>query len=138
MSLPTKDEIAETSTRIKRAILTLSVLPDKEARFIYGSNKAAWPETVKEVHDAYGYEAIKKPRFRPTASDVDDMLPVFEWLTWLKQQPQGEREFRILWARAFETPWWRLAERYRKGERTIQRWHDGAVSTIHVQFCCET
>ena len=130
-SLPTREELAHTANRISRAILTLSVLPDKEAGFIYGGQKAAWPEIVQEVRDAYGYSEAKRPKFRPTPRDVDDMLVVFEWLTWLKRQPDGEREFRILWSRAFGVPWWKLAERYDRGERTIQRWADGAISLVH-------
>lgn len=139
-SVPNRDEIAGTWARIKRAILTLSVLPDREALFIYGSQRAMWPEPVREIRDAYGYEVARRPKFRPTARDVDDVLPVFAELTWLKnhaEQVQGERdsrEFRILWARAFDTPWWKLEERYRRGERTLRRWHDGAVMKIHCRL----
>jgi hypothetical protein len=50
------------------------------------------------------------------------MLPCLSWLTWLKRE-DGEREAKVITARAIDVPVWRLAQRYNCCAETIRRWH---------------
>ena len=128
-----KEAIIYVGGRLRRAILTLTAVPDKDRKWIY-SERSSWPEIVRAVEDAYGYQAVKRPKFRPTSRDVDEMLPALDWLAWLGCQKDGKREVAIIWARALGTPWWKLAERYGKSEKQVRRWQDGAITAIWLFF----
>jgi hypothetical protein len=131
--LPSNDELAETAELIRRAILTISVAPDRERRWL--TQEVSTLEVVRDLEEAYGYEEARRPKFRPQPRDVDNCLIVLSWLAALKAEPgSGRRDFNILWARAFKKPWWSLAQRYGKADRTIQRWHDNAILHVHLRY----
>lgn len=126
-----KLEIAETADRVRRAILTLN------DQSVDGEMQAptAWPQIIREASKMDYADAPRVRMFEPTRQDIDLMLPTLDWLTWLKNRPvDGELYFRIVWSRAYETPWWKLAGRLRKSERTVQRRHEEAIHKIWGQF----
>ena len=137
-ALPVADDVAETAERIRRAILTLSVLPDRESRWLYVSDASNWPETVRSIHEAYGFEAARPPKFRPTAADVDDCLVVLGWLAAYERERSargiGPRDVRIIRARAFGYSWVNIATVMGCSERSAQRWFDGAIALIHTAY----
>lgn len=126
-----KAEIAETGERLRRAILTLA------DETIKGEPREgrSWPEIVREVSKMdYAAEASVR-RFEPTPLDIDLMLPTWDWLTWLKNRPNtGEQWFKIVVARAYETPWWKLAGRAGKSEKTMHRRYEEAIIKVWGQF----
>lgn len=130
-----RNGIARCATLLERALKTLRALPDNDRRAITNS----WPDFVRDPLDAYGYTEARPPRFRPTPKDVSVMLEVLARLSWLDRQvtSDGPRDVKIIVARAYGSPWWRLAQRFGRSERTVQRWHDGAVTRIYSTFMAE-
>jgi hypothetical protein len=124
------DGCAKAWTLIKRAIQTHDALPGARRQSL-----VAQVEIVREFQEAYGYNEARPPKFTPTPRDVSNMLPVLAWLCWIRQQPgHGNRDFKLLAARARKAPWWKLAQRFGRCERTIQRWFDGAVAQVYDRF----
>ena len=128
-----QEGVARCAELLRRAVLTHDVLPDTTAGKV-AARATSWPETVKESDEAYGYEPAKRPRFRPTPRDVSNLLPVMAWICWLEQGHNGERDAKIIMSRARRAPWWKLAQRFGRSERTVQRWYDGAVAAIYGHF----
>lgn len=113
------------------------MLPDREARFLRGPG-TAWPDAVREVTEAYGYEAARARRFQPTQTDVGRYLDVLAWLTWLNRRGhEGRRGVNLIVARAFGSPLWKLASRFGRSDDTIRRWEAKAIASITVQFADE-
>lgn len=126
------DALAETEDRIERAILTVTSLPETDLAKLKGGG-SAWPEVVRNAGEAYGYEPQKRAKFRPTAKDYDRMLPDLELLLMHRMlDANGHRNYRIIWSRAFDLSWWRLAERAGRSERQVQRWYKDAMRSIHT------
>jgi hypothetical protein len=124
------DGAAKAWVLITRAILTHDALPNSRRQSL-----VAQVEIVRDFQEAYGYSDARPPRFTPTPRDVSNMLPVLAWLCWIRQQPgHGNRDFKLLAARARKAPWWKLAQRFGKCERTVQRWFDGAVAQVYNRF----
>lgn len=118
---------------LRRAILTLAVASDPDRRWQTGP-RCAMPDTLREAVESYGYQAPRAARFQPTPRDFSRYMEVLEWLAWLRRQHGGEREARILIARAFGTPRWRLGQRFGKSDETLRLWEAAAVSKITLQF----
>ncbi|WP_342643462.1 DUF6362 family protein [Rhodoligotrophos ferricapiens] len=127
------DGIAETADRIRRAILTMAAIPDPDARFVYSGVTLDY-RAVRDVREAYGWDEARARRFRPTPRDIDDLLVIWKALAWLVQKPNGRRDLKLLMARAFDTPWWKLGMIFGRDERTLRRWQDGAVTAVHLHL----
>lgn len=56
------------------------------------------------------------------------------WLTWLGQQNDGERDVKILVSRAWEMPWWKLAERFCRSDDTLRRWEKNAIDRLTLRY----
>lgn len=130
--LDPKEGCAICAELLRRAILTLTRVPDPDRRFL-GYQNQRW-EVVRRYIEAYGYETPKAHRFRPTPRDVEIYLDVLKWLNWLEKQTDGKTGVELITARAFGVPYWKLAQKYGKSEDTIRRWYDGAVSTVYGAF----
>lgn len=125
-----EETIKAMRERCHRAVLTLCSMPSTE-RLGFASQWAVG-DIVRKASDAYGYE-IARRRFRATPKDVGDYLTVMSAMALYRQHAlKGDRDFRIIWARAFETPWWRIKEELELpgAERTFSRWQDRAVEEI--------
>jgi hypothetical protein len=92
------------------------------------------PQPVHDAIEAYGYRAARARRFLPTPADLDRYLDVLAWLGWLGRQRGGERDVRILIARAYGTPWWKLSERFGRGDDTLRAWEKGAIAAIAYRY----
>lgn len=127
------ERAAELSHRcaelVRRSVLTLAAVSDPDRRF-QSPPKSCLPPSVREVNEAYGWDPPKVRRFQPTARDVDRYLTVLHWLGQLSAEPGGERDVKLLVARAYGTPWWKLAERFRRSEATLKRWQSGAIARL--------
>lgn len=122
-----QDGVARCALLLRRAIRTHDALPDRYRQRV-------WPDYLQSSADAYGYNDAKPPKFRPSPKDVSNLLPVMGWLVWIREQNNGERDFKIIMGRARNIAWWRLAQRYGRSERQVQRWYDGAVAAIYGHF----
>lgn len=120
---------------VERAVKTIMALPDPDKKFRI-LKSGGWPEMVQSVHEAYGATKAAA-RFRPTAKDVSNCLPVLDWLTWLKNQPGARQEFEVIWAFSLGASNFRLAERFGRSESTIRRWRETGVMRIAGMFSDE-
>lgn len=91
------------------------------------------PEIVRERDKGDYADARAVAHFLPDPKDMNRFLEVLSWLSWLRRENDGARDVRIITARAFGAPWWKLAMRYGKSDDTIRRWHDAAIAMITVQ-----
>lgn len=131
----TKREVEE---RMHEAIRILAALPDRERKWVY-SRLASWPETLREAIDVMAialervaegksaYEDMRPPRIVPSAEAIDQMDKTLPWLSLL-----DKRERQIVTARAFHVSWVKLAAKYGRTDRTIQRWHESAIDLVWV------
>lgn len=116
---------------VERSVLTLAAMPDPDARFRRGPG-CSLPEAAVALADL-DHEARLglKPRdrgFRPSPRDVDRYLEVLGWLGWLARD--SGREVKVIVLHAFAMPAWRIAQRFRCSERTVQRWRDGGYERL--------
>jgi hypothetical protein len=134
--------IARAHVLLKRAVLTLTALPDRELRYLCGP-KSPMPEPLPDPALAYDSDAAKDEvaraiRFRPTPKDVSRYLTVWQWIMWLKRQgEEGETGVRLIIHRAHSQRGWKaIARRTHLGrsEDTVSRWYQNAVARIAVQF----
>ena len=117
---------------VERAVKTIMALPDPDAKF-RRMKSGGWPEMVQNVMEAYGATEAAA-RFRPSAKDVSNCLPVLDWLTWLKAQQGAKQEFEVIWAHALGASYVKMAWRFGKNERTVRRWHECGIVRICAQF----
>lgn len=124
-----EDGVARCAELLRRAVLTHDALPGDVI-----PSATIWPQVVRDAEEAYGYDSARPPKFTPTPRDVSNMLPVLDWLTWLGNENNGGRDVKVILKRARRVPWWSLAERFGRNDRTIRRWYDGAVAAIYGRF----
>lgn len=136
-----REIIARTHVLLRRAILTVTAIPDPDGRFL-GGFKSSMPTPARDASVSYGSEAAqadvaKAARFRPSRKDLDRYMEVLSWLSWLKRQGEsGEQGVRLIVYRAHGSSWWRVAQRLKlgKSDDTARRWHDAAVTAIAYAF----
>jgi hypothetical protein len=132
---------------VRRAILTLAAVPDPDRKFRRRSPASSLPRpiyTQEEIQAQFDHAArlaasrgemsTRAARFSPTPRDLDRYLEVWQWIVWLLQQRNGDRDVRILIARAHGAQWWRLGQRYHRGEDAIRRWEKAAIAAITEKF----
>lgn len=115
-------QVADVERRMLRACMTLRALPDKERKFQTLAN--SWPDTVREVSEAYGYADEIMPRFRPKPSDVSDCLTA---LAWARGMPK--RVFKLIWWRSFGVSFRHIGIRLGRSDETARmRYRDAILS----------
>ena len=142
---------AEIDARLRAAIRTLIAIPDPDARYLAGV-RAHWPATNDSMADmwvlalepvlvdvgptdagdrfeARGFEAARLERHRPTPREIDDMIPALMWLKWLRV-----RDRLLLWRVATGWTWWRLADRHRADEATVEGWYWQAIERVRARL----
>lgn len=123
-----QETMSELRKRVFRAFLTAGALPG-ERRLGFPSDWALG-SIVREAAEAYGY-TVERRKFQPTPKDVSDFLPVMGAIAYYRTHAKnGQRNYEIIKARAFDVPWWRLSDQFRVSERTLERWQDRAVEEI--------
>lgn len=118
--------ITEVQTRILRACKTIRALPDRERRFF--QIESGWPDYVRDVSEAYGYNDATLPRFRPTPADVDDCLPALAWARVL-----DKKDFRIVWLRSFELSFGTIGRVIYKSDETARRYYKDVMLKLWVE-----
>lgn len=116
---------------IERAVRSLFAQPDRELALL-SRQGGSWPEIVRMSQEAYGYAPPRVRRFHPTPRDMEIMLPVWDWLVWLKKQ--DEQDYHLVVGRAVGLPWHILAGRYGVSEKQATRYHEAAIDRLVAQF----
>jgi hypothetical protein len=121
---------------VKNAWITLSMLPDPDARFRRAFGRS-W--TLPIVHDPnLAYGSIPASWLgTPSAHEITLMEATFEWLVWLRcQEPPdgGEYSIKRISAWALGQPVWKIAQRERCSERTIHNRIDRSIAKISAKF----
>ena len=125
-----EEDMKAMRVRCHRAVLTLCAIPQNDR--LGFAKQWAIGEVVRSKEESYGYEVARR-KFQPTPKDVTDMMRVMSAMAMhRKNSAYGDRDFKIIWARAFDVPWWKIGEELgiRKSDRTISRMHDDAVVEI--------
>lgn len=89
----------EIEDRLEEAALTLRRLPNPLGSGSRGFG-SSWPETVRSVHTAYGYERARM-RVVPSAREISRMDEAIGWLRLIKDPDDR----RIVWMRAEGHRW---------------------------------
>jgi hypothetical protein len=123
-----KQQHAALKAAIKRSIVIMDALGDKEMRF-QGMGQV-WNRATADAGLAYGYNETRV-RIVPTAREIGQAETVGEWLAWLGHHHGGVPRL-VAWAH--DTPIWRLAEREGCSERTIHNRIDRSIAIILHEF----
>ena len=123
---------------VRRAVLTMKALPDREAAWRSGP-RCALPRPKPDYDPTYDEHAERSvtppPRFQPTREDVARCEEVLSWLAWLRRQPHFERAATIVAERALGRPFWRIAKRkYGVSDDTLRRWETAALTAIAARY----
>ena len=118
--------IVDVERRFLRSCKTLRAVPDRERRFqeVQGS----WPDYVRDVAEAYGYNDAPMPRFRPTPFDVSDMLTALSWARGLQRN-----EYRLAWWRSFDLSFGQISRRIGKSDETARRYYRDVMVKLWTQ-----
>jgi hypothetical protein len=122
MSTLTPEQLA-IEERILRAFKTLRAMPDPDARFRVLHNY--WPDMVRDVADAYGYNDATLPRFRPTPVDVGDYLTALSWLKDLEP-----REIKLVEWVSMDFGFSLIGARIGRSYDTAKRRYEDAIRKI--------
>jgi hypothetical protein len=112
-------DAVEVFEQIKRAVRTLRKLPPVTVK----SRFCNWPDIVRSFYEVWREGETTPPKIGITAKQITEMDQVIAWLAWLSQHPGfGPDYTRIMWARAENVPWKRIAKLVGKSPRTCQEW----------------
>jgi hypothetical protein len=101
--------------RIIRALKTIRVLPDKEARFL--TYIGTWPDYVLDY-----YEEERK-RFKPTPADVGDCLDALDWLRGMQN-----RDIKFVYWRSYEFSFRQIGDKIGTSDETARtRYRDAMI-----------
>src|SRR5205823_5880726 len=82
--------------RFEEAAHTLRRLPDSRVPGYFNT----WPQIVRSVYDAFGWERARMPRIAPSPQAICRMEETITWLPWLEPD-----DARIVWLRAEGVRW---------------------------------
>lgn len=116
---------------VRVAIITLAALRDPDRRYL---GYASLPQNVvHDVREAYGYSSATVREFIPSAFHVTQMEVVLPWLAWVRRE-EGEIAIRRIIGWSMGSALWRLGQREKCSERTIQNRIDRSVCAIIRKF----
>lgn len=108
-------KIDDVERRIIRALKTIRVLPDKEARFL--TYIGSWPDYVLD------YYHEEKKRFKPTPEDVGDVLDALSWLRGMQN-----RDIKFLYWRSYDFSFRQIGEKIGTSDETARtRYRDAMI-----------
>lgn len=115
---------------LRRAVLTLLVAPDPDARFL--RRRSSWPvPVVQSMHDAYGALPERLRLISPTPQDITAAEVVSDWLAWLRRE-HGQDALNLVIVWALGTPTWKLAQRFRIQPRAVRYRMDRAIFLLYA------
>ncbi len=100
--------------RLEEAADTLRRLPPVRVR----GHASSWPEVVRDVREAYGWDEARPRLGPPSPAAIDAMDEALRWLAWLEPD-----EARLVWLRAEGVRWKLICYRFGVGRSTAwRRW----------------
>jgi hypothetical protein len=91
-----KWSVTDVADRLEQAAHTLRRLPPVKVQGF----KSNWPEVLRDVHEAYGWDGARVRLGPPTARQITEMDEALRWLMWLERY-----EVRLVWLRASCVRW---------------------------------
>lgn len=104
---------------------TLRRLPLEKPRGYF----SAMPTPVRNIHEAYGWEAARLRPPPPSAAAIDRLDQVLSWMGWL-----SEDQVRVVWARACGVPWRPVCRRLGCGRTKAWRIWVGSLIDIAARL----
>jgi hypothetical protein len=112
---------------VRVAIITLAALRDPDKRFQGYSHLPV--NVVHDVREAYGYSSATVREFIPSAFHITQMEVILPWLAWVRRE-EGEMAIRRIIGWSMGAVLWRLGQREKCSERTIQNRIDRSICAI--------
>lgn len=125
------DLLAAMREILRIAIMTMAALRDPDLKYL-GWTKMSM-HVVHDLTEAYGYSAARVRRFQPSPRHIDQMEKIAPWLAWLRRE-EGDQALRRMMAWGLGAPLWRMAQREKCSERTVQNRIDRSVAQIVLKF----
>lgn len=116
---------------IRVAIVTLAAVRDPDRRYLGLSQMPV--HVVHDIREAYGYSSATVREFIPNSFHISQMDVVLPWLAWVRRE-EGDAAIRRIIGWAMGVAGWRLGQREKCSERTIQNRIDRSVCAIIRQF----
>jgi hypothetical protein len=91
--------------------------------------RPSWPPIVRTTIESYGWHAANARPAPPQGREIDEMDEALGWLVWLDGRDQ-----KVVWARLNGAPWWRIAQRFGRGEGAVRLWFSKAMDLIAFQL----
>ena len=113
----------DVERRILRACCTIRALPDRDRRFF--KIQSCWPEFVRDVEEAYGYDVARVRRFCPSPADISDCLTALAWARVLHK-----REWKIIWWRSFGISFRHIGIKIGRSDDTARRRYKDAIIKV--------
>lgn len=111
--------------RLQEAVSCLARLPDTDRVRLTGT-KTSWPDVVHDAIQSYGYSDAKARPGGPGPGEIDRMDEALSWLTMIDDY----RTRKTVWMRVAGAPWYKIASRWHRSERTAQNWYKRGLSAI--------
>lgn len=108
------------AARFEESVETLYKLP-KGQHLGYANY---WPEIKYERRELLR-QALPGNRLLATPNQITRMEETFTWITWIEQD-----ERKLVWARAYRTPWRLIARKTGVPKTSAQRYWQGALLKI--------
>lgn len=109
------------ANRLTRASRTAQRLPPARVQSYFN----LWPVIVRSEFERLAAEDSGVYRSPPSPADIDDLLEVTRWLTWLSVD-----ERLLLWMRADRHPWSDIAKRFGYSRSTVCRQWKATVQKL--------
>lgn len=116
---------------IRRAVMTLAAVRDPDRRHLGWSSLPM--NIVHDVQDAYGYSSASARNFAPSPHEVEQMEVVLPWIAWIRRE-EGEAACRRILGWAMGAALWRLGQREKCSDRTINNRIDRSICAIVRRF----
>lgn len=114
---------------IREAVTTMHNLPPTGTR--PGGYGSTMPDIVRDISEAYGYDAIVIGRVAPTAAQISRLDMVLAAMASPDLDPESRS---ILWARAAGVRWGLLERKHKKSRATLWRLYDRALAEFALRM----
>lgn len=114
---------------IREAVTTLHNLPATGTK--PGGYGSTMPDIVRDISEAYGYDAVTIGRVTPTASQIDRLDTVLAAMASPNMTPE---ERSVVWARAANVRWGKLERVHKKSRMSLWRIYDRGLAEFALRL----
>lgn len=128
--MPKKRDWQESVKKmIREAVTTMHNLPATGTR--PGGYGSTMPDIVRDMSEAYGYDAVVIGRVAPTAAQIDRLDIVLQAMASPDLDPESRS---ILWARGANVRWGKLERVHKKSRMSLWRIYDRALAEFALRI----